>query len=244
MKALIGNTGFVGGTLARQANFDALYASRNIDSIRGREFELIVCAGMYAEKWRANRDPVADMTALERLIDPLRTVKCERFVLISTVDVYDRPFQIDESVPADATHPYGRHRRLLEEFVQERFAQSFVLRLPGLFGPGLKKNIIFDLLNDHEVDRIHPDGVYQYYPLAHLWTDIQRWIPVLNVACEPIATRELALRCFSRELSEYPPGVQPGRYDFRTRHAPSGYLYDKATVLRELQEFVAAERAL
>ena len=243
MKALIGNTGFVGGALSRQASFDALYASRNIGSIRGKQFELVVCAGASAEKWRANQDPDADRAAIERLIEPLREVGCERFVLISTVDVYERPQGVDESAPADAVHAYGRHRRMLEEFVQERFPRSFVLRLPGLFGHGLKKNLIFDLLHDHQVERIHPDGVYQYYPLAHLWADIQRWIPLLNVACEPIATRELALRCFGRELTAYPASA-PARYDFRTRHAPSGYLYDKAAVLRELQEFVAAERAL
>ena len=243
MKALIGNTGFVGGALLEQTAFDAVYASRNIESIRGQQFDLIVCAGVYAEKWKANQDPVADMTALERLIDPLREVSCQRFVLISTVDVYERPLLVDESAPADATHPYGRHRRLLEEFVQARFPQSFVLRLPGLFGHGLKKNVIFDLLHDHQVERIHPDGAYQYYSLAHLWADIQRWIPLLNVATEPIATRELSLRCFGRELTAY-PASPPARYDVRTRHAPSGYLYDKATVLRELQEFVARERAL
>lgn len=243
MKALIGNTGFVGGALLRQTAFDAVYASRNIDSIRGQHFDLIVCAGVSAEKWKANQDPAADRLALERLIDPLREVSCQRFVLVSTIDVYQRPLLVDESSPADATHPYGRHRRLLEEFVQTRFPQSFVLRLPGLFEHGLKKNVIFDLLHDHQVERIHPDGVYQYYPLAYLWTDIQRWIPLLNVATEPIATRELSLRCFGRELTEY-PASQPARYDVRTRHAPSGYLYDRTTVLRELQEFVARERAL
>lgn len=244
MKALIGSTGFVGGALQRQTAFDELYASRNIDSIRGRQLDLVVCAGAYAEKWRANQDPVADMAALERLIDPLRELGCRRFVLISTVDVYQRPLGVDESAPADAAHPYGRHRRLLEEFVQETFPESFVLRLPALFGPGLKKNVVFDLLHDHQVDRIHPDSAYQYYSLAHLWEDIQRFIPLLNVATEPIPTRELSLRCFGRELTQYPPNQSPARYDFRTLHAQSGYLYDKATVLRELQEFVAGEREL
>ena len=244
MRALIGSTGFVGGALQKQAEFDQLYSSRNIDSIRGKSFELVVCAGAYAEKWKANEDPVADMAAIERLIDPLREVACERFVLDSTVDVYQRPLGVDESAPADATQPYGRHRRLLEEFARETFPRCCVLRLPGLFGAGLKKNVIFDLLHDHQVDRIHPDGSYQYYPLAHLWADIQRWLPLLNVATEPIPTRELSLRAFGRELLQYPGRQPPARYDVRTLHSPSGYLYDKATVLRELQEFVAQERAL
>lgn len=244
MNALIGSTGFVGGALLQQAPFDELFHSSNIGGIKGRSWDLIVCAGTYAEKWKANQDPVADMTALERLIDPLREARAARFVLISTVDVYETPLGVDESVPADATQPYGRHRRLLEEFVREQFPHSQILRLPGLFGPGLKKNVIYDLLNEHQIERIHPDGSYQYYSLAHLWADIERGLPLLNVATEPISTRELSLRCFGRELAEYPPRTQPARYDFRTVHSPSGYLYDKETVLAELQQFIEEERAL
>ena len=49
--ALIGNTGFVGGNLLRQQPFDALFNSKNIDDIAGRSFDLVVCAGVRAEKW-------------------------------------------------------------------------------------------------------------------------------------------------------------------------------------------------
>ena len=47
--ALIGHTGFVGGVLKAQQPFDELYASRNIDAIRGKRFKLVVCAG--AIRW-------------------------------------------------------------------------------------------------------------------------------------------------------------------------------------------------
>jgi hypothetical protein len=250
--ALIGHTGFVGGVLKAQQPFDELYASRNIDSIRGKRFGLVICAGASAVKWKANQDPQADLAGIEKLLAPLREVEAERFVLISTVDVYERPLGVDEDWPADATHAYGRHRRLLEELVQERFSSgATILRLPGLFGPGLKKNVIHDLLNEHQVDRIHPDGVFQYYPLAHLSADIaaaiDRGIPLLNVATEPIATRELSLRCFGRELTDY-PAAAPARYDFRSKHAPlwggAHYLYGKDAVLAELKAFVAEERRL
>lgn len=248
MNALIGQTGFVGSNLALQLPFDAKFSSRNIGDIRGKTFDTIVCAGAYAAKWKANQDPQADRDAVEKLLAPLREVECARFVLISTVDVYERPALVDESSPADATHAYGLHRRALEEFVAGRFPQAFVLRLPGLFAKGLKKNVIYDLLHDNQVERIHPEGVFQYYSLEHLGADIGRAVEhgwhVLNVATEPITTRELSLRCFGRELSAYPAGGPPARYDFRTQYAPSGYLYDKAQVLREVTAFIAAERAL
>ena len=63
--ALIGYSGFVGGTLLRQRAFEARYRSTNIGSIAGGEFELVVCAGAPAQKWIANRDPEADRLKAE-----------------------------------------------------------------------------------------------------------------------------------------------------------------------------------
>ena len=51
--ALIGYSGFVGGNLLRQRSFDACFNSSNIEAIAGRSFDLVVCAGAPAEKWKA-----------------------------------------------------------------------------------------------------------------------------------------------------------------------------------------------
>ncbi|MGZ6141955.1 MAG: NAD-dependent epimerase/dehydratase family protein, partial [Myxococcales bacterium] len=171
--ALIGYTGFTGANLAAQAQFEHKYNSRNIEQIRGGAFDLVVCAGASAAKWKANNEPEEDRAAIQRLIEPLREVRAEKFVLISTVDVYPRPAEVDEDAPIDpaAATAYGRHRLELEQFCRERFAAT-VLRLPLLFGPGLKKNVLFDLMLDHQVQNLHPDGVFQYYGVAHLWRDI------------------------------------------------------------------------
>ena len=60
--ALIGYTGFVGSNLLRQRPFDACFNSSNIDQIAGRSFDLVVCCGARAEKWKANADPEATST--------------------------------------------------------------------------------------------------------------------------------------------------------------------------------------
>ncbi len=247
--ALIGTTGFVGGNLKQQFAFDDHYRSTDIDSIRGKRYSLIVCAGTAAAKWLANQDPAADRAALQKLLEPLGEVEAERFVLLSTVDVYQRPIEVDEAAPADAAHAYGLNRRLLEKFVAQRFARSTIVRLPGLFGPGLKKNLIYDLLHQHQVEKINPAGIFQYYNLAHLWRDLERaeekGIALLNLATEPVSTGEVALRCFGRTLPEL---SQPAaRYQVRSLHAEAfggkgGYLYDRESVLAELEEFVREAR--
>jgi nucleoside-diphosphate-sugar epimerase len=174
-RALIGHTGFVGGNLKAQGAYDDFYNTSNIESIAGREYELIVSAGAPAAKWIANKDPVADLLAIQRLENALSQVQTRRFVLISTVDVYPRPFGVDESSEIDfaSCEPYGRNRLLLEAFVTERFPRATILRLPGLFGPGLKKNLVFDLLNENRLDLVHQNGQFQFYDLANIGRDVQ-----------------------------------------------------------------------
>ena len=113
--ALIGYTGFVGSNLLRQRNFDACFNSTNIDEIGGRSFDLIVCAGARAEKWKANAEPERDLDNIECLIRALSQADARRLVLISTVDVFGNPNGVDEEsrVSKAGLHAYGRNRRLL-----------------------------------------------------------------------------------------------------------------------------------
>ncbi|KPF78625.1 hypothetical protein IP78_10765 [Brevundimonas sp. AAP58] len=144
--ALIGSTGFVGGVLASHVAFDAAYASATIDRISGETFDTVICAGAPATMWRANADPVRDLANLESLVNTLTRARIERLVLISTIAVLADPAAgADETTTEfETTLAYGRHRRWLETALAERF-RTLILRLPAVFGPGLRKNFLFDL---------------------------------------------------------------------------------------------------
>jgi nucleoside-diphosphate-sugar epimerase len=250
--ALVGHTGFVGGNLARQFAFTNTYHSRNIEQIRGKQYRLLVVSGAPAAKWIANREPEQDLANLRRLMDNLAAAEAASVVLISTVDVYPHPRDVDERTSIDPAqqHPYGRHRLMLEQFVQRRFSDTLVLRLPALFGVGLKKNAIYDLLHDHETHKIHCDALFQFYDLDNLWADIERiqqaGLRLVNLATEPISIAEIARVAFGFDFSNR-LSSEPARYDVRTIHdrllgGDRGYLYDKARILEELKAFVAHER--
>jgi len=204
--ALIGYTGFVGSNLLRQGHYDELYNSKNIEEIRGRSFDRVVCAGATGAKWIANRYPKDDAEAISRLIRCLSEVRANSFVLISTVDV-------------EAGNAYGRNRLMLEQFGSWRFKRSNVIRLPALFGPGLKKNALFDLIHDNGTELIHPDSEYQWYPLNWLTKDIDRiagigWVDVANLVSEPIAMRDVRDRFFpGKEIGSR--AKRPVRYDVK-----------------------------
>lgn len=251
-RALIGHTGFVGSNLARGLPFELHFNSSNIDHIRGLELELVVCAGVSAVKWQANRAPKEDWNGIQALIERLDKVQARRFVLISTVDVYGDPRGVDEDTPIaeEALHPYGRHRRALERWVTGRFPSSLIVRLPALFGEGLKKNVIYDLMHENMVDAINPASRFQWYPLRRLPDDLSRLLDTplnsVNVAPAPVLTSDIIGRFFPR----VPTGEQvlpAPHYDVRTRHAAvlggvGDYHLSAPQVLTELDTFLAKAR--
>lgn len=246
--AIVGYTGFVGSNLLRQGKYDYFYNSKNIESIAGKDFELLVCTAAPAVKWLANKEPVKDQENLQRLMGCLKQVSARKVILISTVDVYPLPIKVDEDTEIDVEglHPYGKHRLELETFVQKKF-DSLVVRLPGLFGSGLKKNVIYDFLHNNLIDTIHKDSVFQFYNLEHLWQDIQtaleHSLKLINFATEPTSVQEVASVAFGFEFTNEPK-QKPVRYDMWTKYFKlfgntcNGYLYTKSQVLLELKKFV------
>jgi hypothetical protein len=250
MRGLIGHTGFVGSNLARQTRFDATYNSSNIESIAGQEFGLLVIAGVRAEKWIANANPEQDRAGIGRLLAALEGVKAARVVLISTVDVFVPPIEVDESTPVkmEGLHPYGAHRYDLERKLADSF-QTTVARLPALYGPGIKKNVIHDFLKDHETHKIDSRGVFQFYGLFRLWKDLeiamQNRLELVHLPTEPVSVAEVAQFAFGREFTNH-VAPSPARYDIRTRHAAlfggvGQYLESKGAELEGIRLFVDHE---
>ncbi len=248
-RALIGHTGFVGSTLLRQCDFDATFNSRNIGQIDGQSFDQIVCAGVSAVKWLANKEPEADRQGIARLTDRLATVSAKHFVLISTIDVYRDPNGQTErdAPPTEGLHPYGLHRLALEAFVAERFPSHTIVRLPALFGTGLKKNALFDLMTLNMTDRIVPNAAFQWYPLRRLGADLQTLVDaglrLVNVTAEPVTMEAIRSRFFPG-VAIAAPVATPPRYDLRSVYdsvlgGQGGYHLGAAAVLDEMAAFLA-----
>ena len=145
MKGIIGYTGFVGSNLDNQIKFDEKYNSKNIDEIRGKEFDIVYCAGVSAVKWFANQNPEKDIAGINSLIENLKTIKTRIFVLISTIDIYPEFENINEDTLPNISKQdaYGKNRYYLENWVKNNFENYLIVRLPALFGKGLKKNFIY-----------------------------------------------------------------------------------------------------
>lgn len=251
--ALIGYTGFVGSHLERAGIFNAYYNSTNFQEMAGREFDFMVCAGVSAAKWVANREPEQDKARIEALTNVLARITVREFILISTIDVYPNPASGgDETEVIDeaALNHYGRHRLELEKWVREHFPLTRIVRLPALFGPGLKKNILFDLLNQNQVDRINPLSAFQWYPITHLWQDLLRVcaydLKLVNLFTQPLSTQVILDHLFPNAVVAAP--AEPGpRYHLRTIHAAefggaNGYVMSAEACLYAMEDYITGEQ--
>lgn len=252
MDGLIGHSGYVGQTLLRQRSFDRLYRSTNVATIRGESFDLLVIAGAPAAKWVADRDPEADRARLAELAGHVDCVAANRVILVSTVDVFADSRGADEgSDPAPAaTSAYGRNRLWLEERVRARFANTLVVRLPGLVGPGLRKNAIFDLRNDNNLAAIDSRSVYQFYPMVNFWHDLQvalaAGLSLVHLTAAPVSVEEVARAGFGRAFCNTVEGRAPATYDLKSRHAAlfggrGGYQYDLRESLIAIRAYAQTE---
>ncbi len=174
MNALVGYTGFVGSNLVETGQFQAVYNSKNITEAYGTKPDLLVYAGIRAEKYLANSHPSKDMEQILQAEENIKKIQPGKLVLISTIDVFKEPKFVDENSEIDTEdlHTYGYNRYQLELWTREYDKDALIVRLPGLFGKHIKKNFIYDYINVipfmlkqekmKELSEIEPE-LLQYY---------------------------------------------------------------------------------
>lgn len=147
MNGLIGYSGFVGQNLDGP-EFDLRFNSKNSGELRGKKFDLLVCTGVPGHKTLANQFPQKDWESISELMTNLSQVQCAKLVLISTIDILPEGTGKYEDAPLSegGMSAYALHRFKMECFAREHFDDVTIVRLPGIFGKGLRKNFIFDLI--------------------------------------------------------------------------------------------------
>ena len=151
MISLVGYTGFVGSNIYASAGekIDNVYNSKNIKDAYGTCPDLLIYAGLRAEKYLANNNPEKDMELILQAEENIVKINPKKLVLISTIDVFKNPNGVDENSEIDTKelHAYGYNRYQLEVWVREKYPNALIIRLPGLFGINIKKNFIYDYIN-------------------------------------------------------------------------------------------------
>lgn len=149
MEMIVGYSGFVGSNICLSHEFDEKYDSKNIKEAFGKNPKMLVYSGVPAQKFLANKEPEKDFEVIKDAINNIKNINPKEIVLISTIDVYKNPVNVDEdtNIEEEGLEPYGYDRYYLEKWVKEEFDNYLIVHLPGLYGKNIKKNFIYDLIN-------------------------------------------------------------------------------------------------
>lgn len=248
---LIGYTGFVGTNIKNEfkASIEC-YNSKNITEIKEEEFSTLYICAIQAKKWWANQNAEEDKALIDDLFEHLKTVKANKVVFISTVDVYQPPLNADEDTPSNKDiHAYGANRLYAEEKVKYLFDDVHIIRLQGLVANNLTKNIVFDLKNKNILETINPESAFQWYPLTRLNRDIEKIIehniPLINLSVEPVKTQDIIniapLTADEKAIVSTKP-MNPAFYDVKSKYAElfygkNGYIVSAEESLAEIQKY-------
>jgi sugar phosphate isomerase/epimerase len=251
--AIFGYTGLVGSYLNKYYMFKYLYNSENINQASNKTFDTIFISCIPAIKWLANKNPENDNKIIETIKNIFRTITANKVILISTIDIYNIiNNRSNESTTIDNknNNTYGKNRYLFENFIRKQFENVIIIRLPALFGSGLKKNIIYDLLNSNEIDKIYINSSFQWYNLEWLKEDIDicinNNIKECNLFTEPLPTSKIIELFPKYDYTNNPKKYF--NYDSTTinekyfQFGRNGYIRDKELVYDSLKNFILREK--
>ena len=249
MKIIIGNTGLVGTTLCESINFDLKFNSSNLSDFLnivedGSELYL-TC--LPATKWMVNKNVTGDFENLINILNVIKQKKYSKVILISTIDVYNNsPLKSNENTfPLVQNLNYGNNRYLFEVLIKEylQTEELKIFRLPALFNRHIKKNILFDLINNNNVESINSNSSFQWYNLNNLSNDIIKYSEkypnetVFNLFPEPIDSLEI-INLFPSLSNQVNFSENKIVYDFTTKLSNNDYISTKEEILTEIKELI------
>ncbi len=250
--ALVGSTGFVGGYIKRIFPTAICFHSKNIQDIENQTFDIVFCCGVSAVKYLANQNPEKDAADIQNLVSHLKTIHCtQKFVLISTIDVYDIYFkqsiQNEKAIQSQQFEPYGKHRYELELQLKSIFnSKLLIVRLGALFGFGLKKNLLFDIIARKKIT-VNRKSCFQWYNMEWFEQDLNYLmnkcenINEVNLFVEPLSNEELLteLNLGNDDLIVYTDANEM-KYDIHTLYSQNNthYWRSKSASLHAIKRFM------
>lgn len=246
MKILVGNTGLIGQTIQKYEKFDHYFNSKNLNTFNQlvNDGDELFLTCLPATKWLVNKNLSVDMDNMYNIIKIISTKSYSKVVLISTIDVYnDSPIGVDETyAPNISKLSYGNNRYIFELIVRDyvKTDDLKIFRLPALFNNLIKKNVLYDLINNNNVEQINENSIFQWYNIDNLILDISKFSKeytdetLFNLFTEPIHTSDI-IELFPQHIDR----VQTGSkiiYDYQTKFG--GYIDTKNSVLKQIKKLV------
>tara|TARA_Y100001970_G_scaffold294326_1_gene450609 strand:+ start:9562 stop:10332 length:771 start_codon:yes stop_codon:yes gene_type:complete len=247
--AVIGFTGFVGSNICANMKFDNYYNSKNIKELMNNSYDLLISCGLSGTKYKINKNPDSDLENIQIQKNILKSTKIKKIIHISSIDIYDQKINVNENTKPNEfkLDHYGKNRYEFEKFIINNFENYHIIRLPMLFGEGLKKNVLYDLLNNQFINGINYNSVFQWYNPKNLSKDFKlitnNNLKIVNLISEPLEIKSLVDRFFldKRKLMTQNNLIKT---NVKTIYSDifsdtSGYAYSKKTISLNLDSYIS-----
>jgi len=248
---LLGGNGFVGSALRRlieQQGLDLVVLTReNYESHVGSACDVFLNANGNSKKFMANRDPLWEFDASVRSVaKSLEDFKSTQYIHLSTGDVYPRQDKPEFTLESDTLDPtrmsrYGLHKYIAETLVRGARPDALIFRMGGFVGPHLKKNAIFDMLNNAPV-WLDPASELQFISTDKaaeiIWTLTEggNWGETFNLGAKGTAKlSEIHKRL--RSESEFTPDAALVKFEISTDKLERAYGHALPSTQLEIETF-------
>jgi|SaaInlStandDraft_5_1057022.scaffolds.fasta_scaffold17204_3 nucleoside-diphosphate-sugar epimerase len=142
---IIGYKGYVGKNIYQECikrNLNVVGIDReNFMEKKNDHYDILINSAMPSKRFWALNNPMEDFYAtVELTAGIVYEWKYKKLIHISSVSAR---CQID--------HPYGLNKKCSEELVLHSNKENLVIRLGSMFGDGLEKGVLIDILNNNQV---------------------------------------------------------------------------------------------
>lgn len=137
--ALIGYTGTVGRKIYKvfeEADIGVdCFNTKNIEKIKGREYNVVICAAPTSYKFEVNNNIGSHYSKLKELLQGIESVKASHFILVST-----------QAIIQESNTAYGELHQLVVDTVLKKQKAYTIYLMDVLFDEVLFKGMFHDLI--------------------------------------------------------------------------------------------------
>lgn len=140
--AVLGSNGFVGQAVSKKLSENHVITNinkHNYKDFLGHYFDIFVnCNGNSRKFWANNNIKEDFVLSVQSVYNSLFDFKFNVYIYISSMDVY-------------AHNPYGYHKMLSENLIQDKTSNYVFFRCSSIIGKNMKKGVVKDILEDKPV---------------------------------------------------------------------------------------------
>jgi len=149
---VLGYNGFIGSNV-----LEVLKQNFSVNESDKYDF-LVNCAG-FSKMYEGNKNPDKMRNVEDSILEKINGISFDKIIHLSTIYI--------EVYPQDV---YSRIKVEMEDKILSKYENATVLRLGGVLGKGLKKNVVFDLITNGPL-YVTSDSFYNYisaYEIANI----------------------------------------------------------------------------